>query len=336
MRKRAKFWIAVFVAVVFYVVVLAGGLTESTRRSIQVVDNTEAPDRVLVSIVVTNVNPAAQELTAQLGFRLAGSIAKDDVTPAVDLQLLANNVRGEQEFDFPKGKRMNRIEVVVPLNGELNKYPFDRYATTVWLLMTTPVRNAPRQAPKGLTTVPTGAESTAAPTATESPVSATPTGHGDGLAVSASALQRNTPVELSVSVQASITGIQFKGNVVRGSATDPTGAVLNLARAYSVIQVSLIVMAMMAALSLSLGDGRTGNDGAEDGPVAPFRLHFADLWVAGAPQYPAGSSAGGSARRLRCLRLGGINRCGICGDYRVDVVVTTAARIVVRAAVAGR
>ena len=241
--KRTRIWIAGIVALVFYLFVLAGGLTESTRRSIQVVDDTTAPDRVLVSIVVTSVNPAAQELTAQLGFRVAGSIAKDDVTPAVDLQLLANNVRGEQEFDFPKGKRMNRVEVVVPLNGELNKYPFDRYATTVWLLMTTPARNAQRQAPKASATVPTATEPAAAPT---------PTGQIEELAVSASALERSTPVALSVSVSASIPGIHFKGNVTRGSPQDPTGAVLNLSRATSVIQVSLLVMAMMAALSFSL------------------------------------------------------------------------------------
>jgi hypothetical protein len=60
---------------------------------------------------VTNVNQAAQELTAQLGFRLAGNIA---LTPAKDMKLLINNVRGQQEFDFPQGKRMNRIEAVFP------------------------------------------------------------------------------------------------------------------------------------------------------------------------------------------------------------------------------
>ena len=63
---------------------------------------------------MTNVNPAAQELTAQLEFRLAGNIERDEVTPAKDMKLLINNVRGQQEFDFPQGKRMNRIEAVFP------------------------------------------------------------------------------------------------------------------------------------------------------------------------------------------------------------------------------
>jgi hypothetical protein len=50
---------------------------------------------------VTNVNPAAQELTAQLGFRLAGNIA---LTPAKDMKLLINNVRGQQKLTPRKGK----------------------------------------------------------------------------------------------------------------------------------------------------------------------------------------------------------------------------------------
>jgi hypothetical protein len=67
------------------------------------------------------------------------------VTPAVNLKLLTNNVRGEQEFDFPKGQRMNRIEAVFPLNGELNRYPFDRYESTLWILMLPLPRSQPFQ-----------------------------------------------------------------------------------------------------------------------------------------------------------------------------------------------
>ena len=61
-----------------------------------------------------------------------------EVTPAKDLELLINNVRGQQDFDFPQGKRMSRIEAVFPLNGNFNNYPFDRYETTLWLLITIP------------------------------------------------------------------------------------------------------------------------------------------------------------------------------------------------------
>jgi Domain of unknown function (DUF4436) len=236
MPNRSKsFWILLIICVLaIYVCVVVLGLTESTRRSLLLRDETDATDRVLISIVVTNASPSTQELTAQLGFRLAGNIAKDDVTPAVDLKLLINNVRAQQEFDFPKEKRMNRIEAVFPLNGDLNKYPFDRYETTVWLLMTTPARNVQPQSPKLPASIPEF------------------THKADELAVSSSALLRNAPVALSVSLSASIPGIRFKGNVSRGNIQEPTGIALHLARPYSVISVSLIVMSMMTALSMSL------------------------------------------------------------------------------------
>jgi hypothetical protein len=184
--------------------------------------------------VTTNANPATRELTAQVSFRLSGNIAKDEVTPAVDLHLLINNFRGEQEFDFLKGTRMSRIEVVFPLNGDLNKYPLDRYDTTVRLLMTMPARNAPREVPQ----IPASIIQHTHPT--------------DELAVSPSALLQNTPVALSISLSASVPGIRFQGHVTRGSSQEPTGIELHLTRANNVIGTSLIVMLMMTALSMSL------------------------------------------------------------------------------------
>src|SRR5580658_3746576 len=106
MRNRpSRYWIliVIFFVLAFYVAILLRGLTESTRRSLQLTGQTDAADQVLISILITNASPTGQELTAQLGFRVVGSIAKDDVTPAVDLKLLVNNFRGQQEFDFPKG-----------------------------------------------------------------------------------------------------------------------------------------------------------------------------------------------------------------------------------------
>jgi hypothetical protein len=236
MPNRPKsFWILLIISVLaVYLCVVFLGLTESTRRSLLLRDETDAADRVFISIVVTNANPSTQELTAQLAFRLAGNIAKDDVTPAVDLKLLINNFRSQQEFDFPKDKRMNRIEAVFPLNGDLNKYPFDRYDTTVWLLMTTPARDVQLQSPKLPESIPAL------------------THQADELAVSSTALMRNAPVALSVSISASIPGIKFKGDVSRRNTQEPTGIALHLARANSVISVSLIVMVMMTALSMSV------------------------------------------------------------------------------------
>jgi len=234
-NRGKRFWILVILLVfAFYSAVVLRGLTESTRRSLLLRDETAAADRVSISIVVTNANPATHELTAQVSFRLSGNIAKDEVTPAVDLHLLMNNFRGEQEFDFAKDKRMNRIEAVFPINGDLNKYPLDRYDTTVRLLMTTPARNAPAEVPK----IPASIAQHTHPT--------------DELAVSPTALLQNAPVALSISLSASVPGIRFQGNVSRGSSQEPTGIELHLTRAHNVIALSLIVMLMMTALSMSL------------------------------------------------------------------------------------
>ena len=234
-NRGKRFWILIFLLVLaFYSAVVLRGLTESTRRSLLLRDETAAADRVSISIVVTNANPATHELTAQVSFRLSGNIAKDEVTPAVDLHLLMNNFRGEQEFDFAKDKRMNRIEAVFPINGDLNKYPLDRYDTTVRLLMITPARNAPAEVPK----IPASITQHTHPT--------------DELAVSPTALLQNEPVALSISLSASVPGIRFEGNVSRGGSQEPTGIVLHLTRATNVIALSFMVMLMMTALSMSL------------------------------------------------------------------------------------
>jgi hypothetical protein len=234
-NKHRRFWILIFLLVLaIYAAVVLRGLTESTRRSLLLRDDTESAERVSISIVTTSANPATHELTAQVSFRLAGKIAKDEVTPAVDLHLLINNFRGEQEFHFPKDKRMNRIEAVFPLNGDLNKYPLDRYDTTVRILMTTPARNAQPEAPKIPASIPEFAHPT------------------DELAVSSSALLQNAPVALSISLSASVPGIRFEGNVSRGGSQEPTGIELHLTRSNNVILVSLIVVLMMTALSMSL------------------------------------------------------------------------------------
>lgn len=223
-----------FVIAAVYVTVLVRGSTESSRRSLQLRDESSARDRVAVSVVVTNVNPATHELTAQLGFRFAGNIAQDEVTPAADMKLLINNVRGQQEFDLPRGKRTNRIEAVFPLNGDFNKYPFDRYESTMWLLVTLP------------------------PAISKADVSKVPenqpqqTLHAEQLAVGAVTLQRSTPIPLSLAESASISGIKFEGSVTRNESTQVTGISLNLRRSDNLIAVSILINAMMTGLALSV------------------------------------------------------------------------------------
>ncbi|MGB8324072.1 MAG: DUF4436 family protein [Candidatus Acidiferrum sp.] len=235
MKKQTKMGI-LFVGclVALYAAVLVGGSTEGKRRSLQLRDEVSAGDRVVVSMLVTNVNPSGQEFTARLGFRLAGAVAQDEVTPATDLQLLVNSVGGQQQYDFPAGKRMNRIEARFPLNGDLNRYPFDHYETTVWLLMTTPAANA------------------------KANLSETPEDHPqetlstESLAIGASTFQKNLSLPLSLVLSAAIPGIKFDGNVSRNENRQLTAIHLKMRRADNLIAVSMLINAMMSALAISV------------------------------------------------------------------------------------
>jgi Domain of unknown function (DUF4436) len=225
---------------VFYGVVLSRNLDENKRRSLELRDDTDASDHVVMSVVVTGVNPATQELTAQIALRPQGALAQDEVTPAVDLKLLTNNVRSQQEFDFPKGKRMNRIEAVFPLNGQLNRYPLDHYETILWLLMTTPALKPQLENRKTL-------QNPQAP-----PSSGEEARYGDHLAVGTAALKQRSTIPLTIALSASTPGIKFSGNVSRESSLKVTGIELQIRRADNVIAVSVLLMILMIGLAMSL------------------------------------------------------------------------------------
>jgi hypothetical protein len=234
MRKkigRFRKLILLLFLVFVYCAVLLRSLNEGTRRSLRLQDDTDAADHVAISVLVTAVNPATQELTTQISLRPLGALAQDEVTPAVDLKLLTNNVRNQQEFDFPKGRRMNRIEAVFPLNGELNRYPFDHYETTLWILITTPARKKQPQT----SDIPESAADQALQ-----------------LAVGTNALQKTAAIPLTITLAASTPGFKFEGNVSRGSSVKVAGIGLKTRRADNAIAVSILLMILMSCLAVSL------------------------------------------------------------------------------------
>src|SRR5580658_4092900 len=78
---------------VLYGVILLRNLDEGKRRSLQLRDDTDSTDHVVMSVLVTGVNPATQELTAQIGLRAQGALAQDEVTPTVDLSTAPDEQR---------------------------------------------------------------------------------------------------------------------------------------------------------------------------------------------------------------------------------------------------
>ncbi len=216
-----------------YITALLLNLTESNRRSLQLRDDADTNDHVVASVLVTAVNPATQELAAQITLRPLGSLATDEVTPAADLSLYVNNVASPQQFDFPKGKRMNRVNVVFPMNGDLNRYPFDSYAAVLRLVMSTP---APKKRPAAVDDNPT-------PTPEDQLIQSD---------VGASALQTNKLVPITLVLSAATPGIKFEGGVSSESGAKFSIIKLHIRRANNVIGLSVLIMILMSALAISM------------------------------------------------------------------------------------
>src|ERR1700744_486419 len=133
MAARTRRWqiiLGVFV-VSLYGAVLAHNLNESDRRSLDVKEVSGASDHVAISMHVVAASPRTSDITARLSFRLQGSIAKDPVTPAVDLTLFLNDIRGPQAIVWPRGRRINPIEASFSLTGNENMYPVDYYESEI-------------------------------------------------------------------------------------------------------------------------------------------------------------------------------------------------------------
>jgi hypothetical protein len=239
---------------------------ERSERSLELTNDAAAADRVLIFVTVTGVDPGAQQLTALIRFQLVGNIAENAATPNVDLRFLVNNTLGQRVFDFSKGERVSSIEVTLPMRGDVNRYPFDRYETNLWLLMDMPEAS---KRPKAPVIPPASRPSSATPSApATSPMSARlpapATSSSPPIASRAATLAAgsNPPAELatlddrrvplSISVSASTPGLKYTGEVIQGKQIAATRVLLKLKRSYNVVTVSITVMCLMMGIALSI------------------------------------------------------------------------------------
>src|SRR5882672_4137038 len=219
--------------IVFYAAVLLRNLHESERRSLQLNEIPIAEDYVGIALRIVAVNPATSEMTARISFRLTGNLAKDPATPSVDLKLLLNEIRGPQEIDFPRGRRINPIEAVFSLDGNVNQYPFDRYSSSIWMMVTKkPSVVRPSRAQ-------TGKHKKTAPLETVG---------GLVLAVP----QESEPLPIVSSMDASIPGLKVEGQSVERGGEGIEGFKMTVRRADNVIVVSILIMVLMMTLAMSV------------------------------------------------------------------------------------
>jgi hypothetical protein len=219
-----------------YGVVLFRNLNESERRSLELKELPIAGDHISNSLRVVAVNPRSSDITARMSFRLDGSIAKDPVTPAVDLMLFLNDIRGPQEIALPRGRRINPVEMFFSLNGNENKYPIDSYDTAIRMMVTKQGRIAPAAQPA---------------TEQESTNAGSPPAENDGGLV-VTAAQESERIPIALSITASIPGLKFAGKNVERASRGIEGFNLFVRRADNVIVVSVLIMVLMMSLAMSV------------------------------------------------------------------------------------
>lgn len=209
-------------------------LTEAERRSVTLEIPPAGTDYLYLDVNVVNVDLLRAEITTRITFQVLGKLAQDELTPATDLQLVLNTARGRQQFEFAKGQRINPIEAVFPLNGDVNFYPFDRHTGILWFFVVVPES---RQARPAGNIVPEEV--------TNSP----------GLPVSKSSLEKRVQADTRTTFTASIPGLSFRGSKSFQGAEalkGLTGIELDLMRSTNVVYISVTTMVMMAALAVGL------------------------------------------------------------------------------------
>ena len=191
---------------------------------------------------------------------MPGQLGMDEVTPATDLRLVLNTIHGQQQFDFEKGKRVNPIEAVFPLQGEVNFYPFDRHKGTLWFFVTIPeqqkVASVPIVKPKPKAQEP--AKQRGLFGLRNRPPDNVPkelTDYSPSLPVGSSALQKRVQADTRMNFNASIPGLTFRGSHFVESAEGfkgLTGIEVDLRRSAHVVTISMATMFLMAALGIGV------------------------------------------------------------------------------------
>ena len=267
--------------VLIYVLFVWSNFTDGKRRSVNLQIPSQGADHLIMDVNVAYVDLLRAEMTTRISFHVEGQLSQDEVTPSTNLRLVLNSVHGKQQFDFPKGERMNPIEAVFPLKGEANFYPFDRHTGAVWFFVTTPQQQQP--APTPIPKPKPKPKAQAAPKepkkksggffslfSHEKPAPApapkpTPKpkpnevpqelAESPGLPIGSSSLQARTQVDTETNFTASISGLNFhhSGSIQSAEGVKGlTGIQVEIRRASNVILISVASMLMMAALGVGL------------------------------------------------------------------------------------
>lgn len=239
--------------IVVYIAVMVINLNEAERRSLRLQHDSDAGDRMNVTLKIVSLDVARAEVTARMQIGLAGKIASDALTPAVNLRMLVNAVNGQQHYEFQRGARIAPVEAVFALVGDPNLYPFDAYTSTLafWVAKPGTVMKPPPPPPPAAPVPAKKKSFFERLTQSDEPEPVEKPPARDTL-VGTAALASQTLVPVSLDLSASIPGFKFEGVAEGSTLDDVTRIRLTVRRADTVIVTAVGIQVMMLCLSLSM------------------------------------------------------------------------------------
>jgi hypothetical protein len=269
-----------------YLGAIKRNVNEKRERSLELTDDVAVADKVLVFVAVIRVDPAIRQLTARIRIQPRGGIAKDTGAPNVNLRFLGNNSPGQQVFDLPEGGPLSRIEVTIPMEGDINRYPLDRYETNIWILVDMPNASKwtkapllPLQPPSVFITPPASA-TLSLTSVSPAPTALAANSDSGALPPAEIMVQENRPVPIAPSVLASTRWINYTGAVVRSKDSNATRVHLYLRRPSNLVNVlHHRDVSDDGYRGCDRGDGLEGDrvQGREVGCSSSFLIHRPDF-----------------------------------------------------------
>jgi hypothetical protein len=256
-KVKAKDIIITVVVVILFAVGLVLVLniykSEGEKRSASVSDLGEKdPNHIEVDVTLVSVDPNKGDIVARMEFLPKGSYTKDDGTLARDVKLFVNGATGKQETDFPKGKKMNPMEVVVQMyDGLVTDYPFDKHKAYLEMYFV-PGKPEKKSAEPGA-----AKPAEAAPSPTPKPEAADeeePKKEDAAKKTEAVAKSEEEDDEIPIGVDfaGSISGFKIEAAKAKESQNDLVGIDMTISRAATTKFFSLFVMVMMWGLTISV------------------------------------------------------------------------------------
>jgi len=245
---------------VVVVILFAAGLvlvlniykSEGEKRSASVSDLGEKdPNHIEVDVTLVTIDPNKGDIVARLEFLPKGSYTKADGTLARDVKLFVNGATGKQETDFPRGKKMNPMEVVVQMyDGLVTDYPFDKHKAYLEMYFV-PGKPEKKSAEPGA-----AKPAEAAPSPTPKPEAAEEEEpkKEDAAKKTEAAKEEEEDDEIPIGVDfaGSISGFKIEAAKARESQNDLVGIDMTISRAATTKFFSLFVMMMMWGLTISV------------------------------------------------------------------------------------